>query len=517
MRSLIPIVLVLILLLAGCAVGPHYHPPKTKTAPAFGELNPSVNTNEPVTDWWHEFHDPELDRLVTEALQSNFDLQVAFARLRQSRFQRNIAAADLFPTVDADSSYIHSRGSSNVVLPFGGLSSGGGSGPSSSTGSSGASRIKDQAGSSSGSASDVTPNPLNIQPNPFGQGGVPGATTDLYQVGFDASWEIDVFGGKRRQVQAAAAEVEAAAESRHNLQVSLAAETAQDYLQLRGTQERLRIARENLAAQKLILTLTQSQRRVGLTSDFDVIRAAAEVDSTEASIPPLEAQSRQLMHAISILLAKNPNDLTAELEQVKPLPAVPPEVPVGMPSQLLKRRPDIKQAEREIAAATARIGSAKSDLFPKFALIGSAGLDSSATGNLFNWESRYFLISPTVTWRIFDAGRIMANIKLQRAAEEEAFSQYRGTILKALQEVEDALVSYATEQTRRIHLAGQAKQNEEALRLSKQLYTTGLGDFLDVLDAERTLYAAQDALAQSNQAVTTDLVALYKSLGGGWK
>jgi multidrug efflux system outer membrane protein len=515
MRLFISILLLSALWAGGCAAGPPYHPPKIKSPPSYAELNSSVNTNEPVARWWNEFHDPELDHLIEEALRNNFDLQIATMRIRESRYQRNIAAADLFPEADATGSYIRSRGSRNVVLPLGGSSGTGSSGSSSAPKGSGPTP-KDSSASSP-NETDVTPNPLSTQPSPFGQGGLPGATTDLYQVGFDASWEIDVFGGKRRQVQAAAAEVEASAESRHNMQVSLAAETAQNFLQLRGAQERLQIARDNLTAQTLVLTLTRSKRSVGLTSEFDVIRAAAQVSETASSIPPLEANCRRLIHSLSILIGKDPDELSAELDQSKPLPATPPEVPIGLPSQLLKRRPDIKQAEREIAAANARIGSAQSDLFPKFALVGNAGLDSSSPGNLFNWESRYFLISPTVTWRIFDAGRILSNIRLQRANKQEAALQYRNTILKALQEVEDALVNYASEKIRREQLADEARQDQRTLDLARQRYDHGLTDFLSVLDAERNLYSAQDALAISTLSVTTDLVALYKSLGGGWK
>jgi NodT family efflux transporter outer membrane factor (OMF) lipoprotein len=346
---------------------------------------------------------------------------------------------------------------------------------------------------------------------------LPGATTDLYQTGFDASWEIDVFGGKRRQVEAATAQVQVAAESRHALQVSLAAETARDYLQLRGSQERLRIARENLAAQKDALELTRSKRSVGLASDLDVARAAAEVAATESTLGPLEAAARMGAHALSILLGQEPGSLNAELENAQAVPAAPPEVPVGLPSQLLTRRADIKEAERQIAAATARVGAARADLFPKFALIATAGLDSSSPGNLFSWDSRYFLISPTVAWRIFDAGRILSNIRLQQTGAEEATLQYRNTILVALREVEDALVNYATERSRRIHLAEEFKQDQQALDLARQQYEHGLSDFLGVLDAERSVYAAQDSLAMSDVTVSTDLVALYKALGGGWK
>jgi NodT family efflux transporter outer membrane factor (OMF) lipoprotein len=209
--------------------------------------------------------------------------------------------------------------------------------------------------------------------------------------------------------------------------------------------------------------------------------------------------------------------LSAELEAGRRLPPTPPEVPIGLPSQLIERRPDIRRAEREIAAANARIGSATADLFPKFAFIASAGLDASMPQSLFDWESRYFLISPTVTWRIFDAGRIFSNIRLQTANRQESVLQYRSTILKALQEVEDAIVNYATEQTRRTHLHEALDQNRQALWLARQQYDHGLVSFLNVLDAERTVFSSEDDLEQSDQTVTTDLVALYKALGGGWE
>jgi multidrug efflux system outer membrane protein len=511
MRIPFPIIVVLLAALgSGCAVGPNYQAPKIKSSPAFAELNSTVNANEPVADWWRTFHDPELDRLVREALDHNYDLQVAAMRIRESRAQRNIVAADLFPQVNADGSYVHSHGSKNVVLPLGGSGAQGTNSPAVVTPRPTAlnnGNVNDNAGNS----------PSAPPPNPFGQGGVPGATTDLYQVGFDASWEIDVFGGQRRRVEAASADFEAASQGRRDLQVTVAAEVARDYLELRGTQERLQIARSNLVAQNDILALTRSKRSVGFVTEFDVLRAASEVDTTEAGISPLEAQLKILAHSVSILVGQEPDELTKELSAAQPIPSAPPQVPVGLPSQLLQRRADIRQAERQIAAANARIGVAQADLFPKFALIGNVGLDSSSPGDLFNWGSRYFLISPTVTWQIFDAGRVLGNIRLQHANEQEADLQYRGIILKALKEVEDALVNYATEQTRRNHLADAVKQNQDALDLARRRYDQGLADFLTVLDAERSVFSAQDAYTQSSQSISTSLVALYKSLGGGWK
>lgn len=220
---------------------------------------------------------------------------------------------------------------------------------------------------------------------------------------------------------------------------------------------------------------------------------------------------------LSTLLAKEPTALNYELETNKPAVFVPPEVPVGLPSELLKRRPDIRRAERQIAAATARIGSAEADLFPKFELTGGVGLDSTSTGSLFDWQSHYFFISPTVTWRVFDAGRIISNVALQKELQRESVWQYRNTILTALREVEDALVAYASEQEHRAALAEALKQNQDALALIRNQYEHGLANFLDVLDAQRSVFSSEDQLTQSDQTVATDLVTLYKALGGGWE
>jgi NodT family efflux transporter outer membrane factor (OMF) lipoprotein len=516
--------------LPGCAVGPNYHRPKTNVASAYGELSPTnssfssrATTNSPAVQWWRSFKDPELDRLIDEALRENYDLRIALSRVREARYQRSIIAADLFPTADADGGYLRARGSKNVVLPLGGSASSGGSGaggksstpppvksamnsdPPGGGGTSGA------AGGSSGS------NPFSNQLTPFGKGGLPGVTSSLYQIGFDSNWELDVFGGSRRQLETAADELAASVEGLHDMTVTLLAEVARNYVELRGAQERLRVAAENLAAQKETLELTLSRAKAGLTSRADVTRAAAQVATTSATVPPLQATVRRSIHLLSTLLGKEPNALSEELETNKPLFLLPPEVPVGLPSELLERRPDIRRAEREIAAATARVGSAEADLFPKFALTGGVGLDSTSTGSLFDWQSRYFFISPTVTWRVFDAGRIISNLALQKAARQESVWQYQNTILTALREVEDGLVAYATEQEHCNALAEALKENQESLDLIRSQYDHGLVNFLEVLDAQRSVLSTQDELVQADQALATDLVTLYKSLGGGWE
>jgi multidrug efflux system outer membrane protein len=496
MRAPLFIMLAAAIFAAGCAVGPNYTKPTVSVEKTYGELTGAENTNPPPVAWWKTFHDPELEKLVDEAARQNYSLQMETFRLREARYQRNITAGYLLPTVDADAGYLHAYGSKGVVLPLG---SGGGGGP------------PDPAGL------DANDSSFDNQLSVLGKGGFPGVWTDLYQAGLDATWEIDVFGGIRRRVQAANAQMQEELDSRRNLMITVFGEVALDYLQLRATQERLGIARNNLAVANEVLQLTISERKNGLASDLEITQAAAEMDVTKAAIPPLEAQLRRTIHALSILVSREPNALSGELDAVKPLPMTPPIVPVGLPSQLLERRPDIRAAERQMAAATANIGVAEADLFPKFALNGgSMGFDASSPATWFNASSRYFIVTPTVTWRVFDTGRILNNIKMQRASRQEAFMQYRNTILTALQEVEDDLAAYATGRTRRADLKEAVNQSQESLALAKQEYQYGLSSFLNVLTAEQTLFMAQDNLAQADQTVATNLVALYKSLGGGW-
>jgi NodT family efflux transporter outer membrane factor (OMF) lipoprotein len=510
-------------ILAGCAVGPNYHTPKTKLAPAFGELAASnsvfssrATTNSPAITWWRSFNDPELDHLIDEALRENYNLRIAIARVREARYQRSIVAADLFPNVDADAGYLRARGSKNVVLPLGSGGSGAG-GKSSTSPESRSAMNSDPPGDPPSGGGSIGPNPSSNQLTPFGKGGLPGVTSSLYQIGFDSNWELDVFGGNRRRLEAAADDLAASVEGLHDITVTLLAEVARNYVELRGAQQRLTVAAENLAAQKETLELTLSRANAGLTSRADVTRAAAQLATTSANIPPLQASVRRSIHLLSTLLAKEPDALSVELETNKPLFLLPPEVPVGLPSELLERRPDIRRAERQMAAATARIGSAEADLFPKFALTGGVGLDSTSTGSLFDWQSRYFFISPTITWRVFDAGRIISNVALQKANRQESLLQYRDTILTALREVEDGLVAYATDQEHRNALAEALKQNQESLDLIRSQYAHGLVNFLEVLDAQRSVFSTQDQLVQADQSLATDLVTLYKALGGGWE
>ena len=283
--------------------------------------------------------------------------------------------------------------------------------------------------------------------SPFGSGGFPGVDTDLTEVGFDATWEIDVFGGQRRAIEASEADTAAAIEAQRDAVVSLLAEVARTYVQLRGVQKQLMIAHENLASQQNTLQLTESRFNAGFVTQLDVSRQATQVATTAAALPALDAQIRVEIHSLGVLLGQDPDSLVDELEKTQPIPAVPPEVPIGLPSQLLRRRPDIRRAERQLAAAVARVGESTADLYPKFSITGALGLDTSNTKHLFDWGSRYYAFSPGITWPIFDAGRIRDNIHIQEEAGAQAMAAYQLVVLGALRDVEDALAQYRTEQT----------------------------------------------------------------------
>jgi NodT family efflux transporter outer membrane factor (OMF) lipoprotein len=456
-------------LLAGCAVGPDYHPPKAKVS-AQQWTSPLVGgeTNGPadLAAWWKNFGDTNLDSFVTMAVQSNLTLRVAEAHVREARAERDVTSGSFWPSVGASGSYSRNRYGFN-----------------------------------------------NFPPLP------PGTPLDynLYNAGFDATWELDIFGGTRRTIEAANAEMGAALFSQRDVLVSLLAEVARNYITARGYQQRLAITLQNIQVQEEILNLTSNRFENGLSSDLDVQQATALLNATEAEVPTLKTGFDQSVHHLAVLLGQPPGALMDKMSVEKPIPLTPPAVPVGLPSDLLQRRPDVQKSERELAAATARIGAAKSDLFPKFSLTGFAGLESISTANLFNYASRYWSAGPTVQWELFQAGSIRANVRVQNARQEQALDSYQQTVLIALEDAENALTAYAREQTRRESLSQSVQANEQALELSTQLYNNGLADFLHVLDSERSLYAAQDALVQSDQTVSLNLVQLYKALGGGWQ
>jgi NodT family efflux transporter outer membrane factor (OMF) lipoprotein len=464
-------------LAAGCAAGPDYHAPKVNTPATWSEANlsPAGATTGavPIVDWWKTFHDPELDSLIARAVAANHDLRIADARLREARALRSGVAWDMGPTINAGAGYTDALQSHNS-LPF---------------------RFPKSA----------TNNFTYLY------------HTDLYDAHFDATWEIDVFGSKRRALQEAYAEYASVEEDRHDALVSVLAEVARNYTEVRDSQQRLAIARDNIAAQQQAVDIARSRFNAGLTSELDARQAEALLATTQSQLPALNTSLKEGVHRLSVLIGREPGALVGELGADAPVPAPPPTVPIGLPSDLLRRRPDVRRAERELAAATANVGVQTAELFPKFTLVGLAGFQSFSAGDWFNPSSKYWSAGATVTWRFLDYGRIRSQIKAAGAEADQSLAAYEKTVLDSFEDVENALVAYANEQQRYRALADAVAANRGALDLANERYTNGLADFLNVVDAERSLYQTQDQLAESQSAVTVDLVALYKALGGGWE
>ncbi len=516
---------------AGCAVGPNYRTPSPTTMPTawshpeeHGPLPDAAPTTQPASlaDWWRALNDPTLDSLIVRAVQSNLDLKVAEARVREARTLRGVAMASLFPTVNASGSYAY-KGTSDNATPKAKSSSSGNGGVFGTIGKIGSlfPSITIKPGDATNPPT-ITVNPPKGSGSSSSSGGTTGASVtrdrdqNLYQTGFDATWELDVFGGIRRSVEAADADIAAAQENQRDVLVTLLAEVARNYVELRGIQRRLTITRENIASQTETLKLTESRFKAGLTGELDVVRAQAQLSSTTSQIPALESDLQAAVHRMGVLLAQSPDGLWQELSRSAPIPASPPDLPLGMPSDLLRRRPDIRQAERELAATTARIGVATADLFPKFSLTGSFGLQSAESNKLFDKNSTYWSVGPGMRWPIFDGGRIRANIEAHNARQEQAAARYENVVLTALAEVENALIAYMQEKVRYRELTEAVAANRRAVELASELYGKGLTDFLTVLQAQSALFLSQDQSIQSERTVIVSLVSLYKSLGGGW-
>jgi multidrug efflux system outer membrane protein len=472
--SLAPALAGLALLLAGCrAVGPDYVAPKPSVPARFVEARRTSEqaSEAPFVDdaWWKNFGDSILDALIAQALKSAPDLAEAQARVREARALQGIAGAGRYPTADATGEYARNLGSENV--------------------------------------------PTGVPPGGLG----PGIHSNLWQAGFDASWEIDIFGGIRRSIEAADASYQAVAEDRADVTLTLIAEVARDYIDLRGAQRRIEVARKNLAIEQDLLALTQSLLAAGLAPQQDLLRAEAQVRDIEAAIPTFETDERAAIYRIAALIDRPFTEVSAELSVSRPIPQSASEVPVGLPSELLKRRPDVRAAERRIAAANARIGIAQADLYPHFSLTGVAGIESLDLSSFGKASSGYYQIGPGITWRIFDAGKIRFEVQAESARTAAATAAYERSVLDAFRDVETALVSYANVKVRRNELAAESAADAQATDIAKLLYERGVESFLPVLDAERSLYAADDQLAQSERDSALALIALCKSLGGGWQ
>jgi NodT family efflux transporter outer membrane factor (OMF) lipoprotein len=433
----------------------------------------SVGTSTETTqdDWWNSFHDEELTQLVQRAISKNLELRLAVLRVEEARAARGVAKSGYYPSIGASGS---------------------------------ASRLRQRIAVVNGGSPPKSPTFGSVEMNNF-------------QAGFDASWEIDVFGRIRNEMKAASSDARASEEGHRDVLVTLLGDVARSYAELRGFQLRLQIAERNIQTQQDTVSLTKSRAAAGLATELDVSRAEAQLETTRAIVPSLQGAVESSIHKISVLLGEEPGSLQNELEVSAPVPVIPPNVPVGLPSDLLKRRPDIRQADAEIAAAAARVKVAKADYFPRFTLLGSAGRQATQLHDLTFGMGNFFSAGPAISLPIFTGGRIRSNVAIQNARWKEAQIVYQSTVLNSLEDTEDALVNYSQEQERRDHLQSAVLQSQTALELSRELYRSGLVDFLTVLDAQRELYSNEDLLAQSQTSVTTNLVALYKALGGGWE
>ena len=414
--------------------------------------------------WWKGFNDARLDRLVARAIANNHDVRIASANLKEARALRRLTTFDLAPTVQANAGYANSL-LSKVAAPPG------------------------------------TPRDAR--------------EIEFYDANFDATWELDLFGRVRRSVQAANAQLASVEATRLDVLVSVTAEVARNYFELRGLQNQLAVARKNADLQTETLKITQSRLEGRRGTDFDVSRSRSLLNLTLSTIPPLEAAIQKSIYRIAVLAGQQPTALTSELSAPEPLPLAMPSLALGDPASLLRRRPDIRAAERSLAAATARIGVATADLFPRVTFVGSVGLEADTFAGLGKSGADTWNFGPRITWAALDLGRVHARIKAADARTEASLAFYERTVLTALEETEGALVDFGNEQSRQQFLETSAEASQKAADLAHQRYEGGVTDFLSVLDAERTLLEAHDRLAASQTRTVTALVAVYKPLGGG--
>jgi len=453
----------MVLAFAGCLVGPDFAPPAQPAPEVWrGPLGPALSTDAPddasLAHWWDALGDPVLGELERRALEGSRDLAIAEARLREARARRRGVRAGLFPNSSA----------------------------SASAGRTHAER------------------------------GVP-ETRESYDVAFDASWEVDLFGGLRRGVEAASADLAASEADLRALQVAIAAEVAQAYADLRALQRRIALAQENIRVQSETLELTRWRSEAGLTTQLDVEQARANLEQTRAALPQLRSALSASSARLALLAGEPPGALDALFEPPAPVPTPPARIAVGVPAAALARRPDVARAERQLAAETARIGVAKAQAFPRLTLTGSLGLDALAASNLLSAASYSSSVLGNLTQIVLDFGRVRATIEAQEAVRDAALAELEATLLEALEETENALVGFEQEQQRRLALTAAAEAAGLAAQLSRDQYAAGLIDFESVLVAERALFTSQDQLAASEGQVASNLARLYKALGGGWQ
>ncbi|RLB12914.1 MAG: TolC family protein [Deltaproteobacteria bacterium] len=463
MKMYLYLLFLIFIVVCGCAVGPEYKPAKTKLPEKwYPKMEGGVVTSKDVkikeiVTWWQKLKDPELSKLIDRAVKGNLNVKEALARLKEERALRKMEKSRLFPYLDSNVSITKEK--------MGGMEK----------------------------------------------------TSERFSMGIDASWEADIFGGIRRSIQEAEARLEAAKEDLRDVIVSLLAEVAINYVELRTYQARLEAVRSNAEAQDEIYRLNLSRYRAGLIDELAVQQSRYVLENTRSQIPPLQEGIERAKNRLSVLLGKNPGVLDNELKSMRPIPVPPVKVVIGIPANTLRNRPDIRRAEMDLVAATYAVGKAKAELYPKLDLSGSIGLESLSHGDFLKWASRTWSFGANIGWKIFHAGELRQNVKVYTARQEQAFLAYQNAILKALEEVRNAIIAYAKEQKRCYSLQQAVNAARKTYELALDRYKAGLVDFTDVLDAERALQSLQDQLSISKGAVITNLIRLYKALGGGWQ
>jgi outer membrane protein, multidrug efflux system len=469
--------------LAGCKVGPDFSAPKEPVPDKYaGAVDDRASDANPDSTWWRQFNDRQLDQLQTRAAAGNLDLQAAFLRIVEARTQVQAARAQGLPSLNASASYNREQ------LGLAGI-------------------LKSQH-------VDIGP---TASPAVAGLIGSLESPVNIYQLGFDASWELDLFGKVRRAVEAADANSSSAIEARNDLLVSLEAEVAQQYFQLRAAQMLRKITAEQIDAQHDIYELTLKRQQHGLAGEADVDTAGAQLAALQSQLPPYQQSMAASKHALAVLTGQTPEALDAEFGDDGELPPLPHSIPVGLPASLARRRPDIRESEAALHAATAQVGVSVASLFPDISLSGTYGLRNSSTGYLFDWDSHFYSFGPTVSVPIFRGGALVANVRLSRAQAAEAALQYRKTVLNALQEVEDGLTNLSEDALRTNALRESVAADQKAFDIDLDAYRHGLITYISVLTVQIQTVQAQQQLAQATLTQSTDMVKLFKALGGGWE
>ena len=493
-----------LLTLAGCTVGPNFVPSRAPKATTWHRASPTdtaIATTDPDPRWWRAFNDPLLDTLVNQAVRQNLDLQQAVLRVVESRQNVATARAAGLPSLNATGSYMREQLGLKGLLESRGVYQ----------------QLNSLADQSS-PINQISPG-LGSDISAAGNGVLNQITSpiNLFQYGLDASWELDLFGRVRRSVEQAKATSEAQLDATNDAMVMLEAEVAQTYVQMRTAQALAASQQQNLRTDQDALDLTQRRQRQGLTTDLDVDQARTQLETDAQQLPGYEKQQQQAVDQLNILLGQPPGTIDTALATPGPLLTPPPVVGIGLPSTLARRRPDIREAEAKLHAATASVGVAVANFYPDVSLTGNLGIRATDASYLTNWASHFYSVGPSISLPIFQGGRLTAGLRLARAEQAEAALHYRGTVLNALREVEDGLVAYRTDRAESDRIAQTLATATDTAYLANSRYRNGLADFIQLLDAQRNVVSARQQLIQADMQLATDVVALYRAVGGGWQ